>query len=120
MTLGQRNYYSLENAEQVVDDFLKNVRLRLQSKGDIPLKCGFMIENIQPSLNENFAPIINTRNRSTKLHKTKYCNDYLFYGLRENILKRVIVNDMSSSSWRFRRFIYLNFKVSDLENEIVR
>ena len=118
MTLGQRNYYSLENAERVVDDFLKIVRLRFQSKCDILLKCGFMW--FQPSLNENFVPLIHTRNRSTKLYKTKYCNDYLFYGLRESILKRVIINDMSSSSWRFRRFIYLNFKVSDLENEIVR
>ena len=57
----QRNYYNFENAVQVVDDFLKNVRSRFQPKGDVLLKFGFMIENIQPSVNENFTPIINTR-----------------------------------------------------------
>ena len=79
-----------------------------------------MIENIQPSVNENFTPIINTRYWSTEPYKTKYFNDYVFYGLREDILKRVIVNGISGSSWRFRRFIYLNLKVLDLESEIVK
>ena len=57
----QRNYYNFENAEQDVDNFLKNVRSRFQPKGDVLLKCGFMIENIEPSVNENFTPIINTK-----------------------------------------------------------
>ena len=96
----QRNYYNLENVEQVVDDFLKNIRSRFQPKGDILLKCGFMIENIQHSVNENFTPIIiDTRYWSTEPYKTKYCNcnGYVFYGLRENILKRVIRNGKSGS-----------------------
>ena len=98
----QPNYYNFESAKQVVDDFLKNVRSRFQPKGDVLLKCDFMIENIQPSVNENFAPIINTRYWS---YKTKCFNDSVFYSLREKILKRVIINGMSGSSWTFRRFI---------------
>ena len=101
----QPNYYNFESAKQVVDDFLKNVRSRFQPKGDVLLKCDFMIENIQPSVNENFAPIINTRYWSTEPYKTKCFNDSVFYSLRENILKRVIINGMSGSSWTFRRFI---------------
>ena len=101
----QHNYYNFENAEQVVGDFLKNVHSWFQPKGDVLLKCGFMIENIQQSVNGNFTPVINTRYWSTEPCKTKCFNNYVFYGLRENILKRVIVNGMSGSSWRFRRFI---------------
>ena len=51
-----------------------------------------MIENIQPSANEIFTPIIKTRDWSTEACKIKYFNDYVFYGLKENILKRVTVN----------------------------
>ena len=51
-----------------------------------------MIENIQQSANKIFIPIIKTRHWSTEPCKTKYFNEYVFYGLRENILKRVIVN----------------------------
>ena len=54
----QRNYYNLENVEQVVDDSLKNIRSRFQPKGDVLLKCGFMIENIQHSVNENFTQLL--------------------------------------------------------------
>ena len=41
------DYYNFEDAEQVVDDFLKNVHLKFKSRGDVLLKCGFLIENIQ-------------------------------------------------------------------------
>ena len=44
------DYYNFEDAEQVVDDFLKNVRLKFKPRGDALLKCGFLIENIQQPL----------------------------------------------------------------------
>ena len=61
-------------------------------------------------MQENLRPIVNTRYWTTEPFKTTNFNDYIFYSLRENILKRVIVNGMSGNSWRFRRFIYLNLK----------
>ena len=81
------------------------------TKGEMLLKYGFLIQNIQQSVQENLRPIVNTTYWTTKPFKTTYFNDYIFYSLRKNILKRVIVNGMSGSSWRFRRFIYLNLKV---------
>ena len=104
------DYYNFEDAEQVVDDFLRNVRWKFKPRGDLLLKCGFLIENIQQSLQENLVPIFNTRYWTTEPFKTRYFNDYVFYSLMENILKRLIVNGMWGSSWRFRRFIYLNLK----------
>ena len=115
-----RDYYNFENAEQVVGDFLRNVRSRFQPKGEVLIKCGFLIENIQPPVQENLRAIVNTRYWTAEPFKTRYFNNDIFYGLRENILKRVIVNGMSGSSWRFRRFIYLNLKSLNLESEIVR
>ena len=40
--------------------------------------------------------------------------------LRQNILSKVIVNDMSGSSWKFRRFVMIRLKVLDLDREIVK
>ena len=114
------DYYNFENAEQVAGDFSRNVRSRFQPKGEVLIKCGFSIENIQLSVQKNLRPTVNTRYWTTKHFKTRYFNDYIFCGLRENILKRVTVNGMGGSSWRFKRFIYLNLKSLNLENEIVR
>ena len=44
----------------------------------------------------------------------------MFYGLINDVLSKVIVNGMSGSSWRFRRFIMLNVKVLNLDREIVK
>ena len=115
-----RDYYNFEDAEQVVDDFLRNVRSRFRPKSEVFLKCGFLIENILQSVQENLRPIVNTRYWTTEAFKTTYFNDYIFYSLTENILKIVIVNGMSGSLWQFRRFIYLNLKTLNLESEIVR
>ena len=115
-----RDYYNFEDTQQVIDDFLRNVRPRFRPKGEVLLKSGFLIENIHQSVQENLRPIINTRDWTTEPFKTTYFNDYILYSLRENILKRVIVNGMLGSSWRFKRFIYLNLKTLNLESEVVR
>ena len=114
------DYYDFGNAQQVVDDFLRNVRSKFRPRSDVLLKRGFLIENIHPFLHENSISILNTRCWSTEPYQTKYFYDYIFYSLRENILKRVIVNEMSGSSWGFRRFVYLNLKTIDLETKILK
>ena len=46
-----RDYYNFEDAELVVDNFLRNVRSRFKPKGQALLK----------SVQENLRPIVNTR-----------------------------------------------------------
>ena len=113
------DYYNFEEEDQVVDDFLRNVRSRFKPKGKVLLMCWFLIENIQQPVQENLRSIVNTRYWTIEPFKTTYFNEYIFYSLRENILKRVTVNGMSGTSWRFRRFIYLNLKALNLERELV-
>ena len=74
-----------------------------------------MIENIQQSVFENLTPILNTRYWITDVYKATYFNDFLFHGLRQNILSKAIVNGMSGSSWKFRRFVMLSLKVLNLD-----
>ena len=113
-------YYNFENAQEVVDEFLKNVCSKYKPAGSVLIKCGFVIENIQQSVFKNLRPIINVRYWTTDAYRTSYFNDYVFYSLKQNILSKVIVNGMTGSSWCFRRFISINLKVLNLDREIVR
>ena len=79
-----------------------------------------MIENIQQSVFENLTPILNTRYWITDVYKATYFNDFLFHGLRQNILSKAIVNGMSGSSWKFRRFVMLSLKVLNIDRKIVK
>ena len=112
--------YDFENSEEVVDDFLKNVRSRFKPSGLKLIKCLFVIENIQQSAFENLRPILNTRYWTTDVYKATYFNDFVFYGLRQNILSKVIVNGMSGSSWKFRRFVMISLNVLNLDREIAK
>ena len=112
-------YYNFENSEEVVDDFLKNVRSRFKPSGLKLITCSFVIENKQHSAFENLKPILNTRYWTTDVYKATYFNDSAFYGMRQNILSKVIVNGMSGSSSKFRRFVMISLKVLNLDREIV-
>ena len=114
------DYYDFENSEEIFDDFLKNVRSQFKPFNLKLIKCSFVIEKIQESAFENLKPILNTRYWTTDVHKVTYFNDFAFYGLRQNILSKVIVNGMSGSSWKFRRFVMINLKVFYLDREIVK
>ena len=113
------DYYDFENSEEVADDFLKNVRSRFKPSGLKLIKCLFVIENIQQSAFENLRPILNTRYWTTDVYKATYFNDFVFFGLTQNILSKVIVHGMSGSSWKFRRFVMISLKVLNLDREIV-
>ena len=107
-------YDDFENSEVVVHDFLKNVCSRFKPSGLKLIKCSFVTENIQEFVFENLTPILNTMYSNTDVYKATYFNDFVFYGLRQNILSKVIVNGMSESSWKFRRLVMLSLKILNL------
>ena len=65
------------------------------------------------SLYPDLQPIINSRYWSTATYDSIYYNDFIFFGLKQDILNRVIINCMSGSSWHFKRFISLAVKILD-------
>ena len=105
--------YDFYNSEKLVDDFLLNVksRIRRSAESDLIIKCGFSLENVQPSPFENEVLIINSRYWSTEAYQTELFNDYIYFNLREGVLKRVINNGMTSSSWHFNQFLCVNVKI---------
>ena len=60
--------------------------------------------NRQPAPRDGFAEITDIRIWQTILYDDIYFNDFIKSNLANDILKRVIMNGMSGSSWRFKRF----------------
>ena len=105
---------------KLVNDFRNNVRSKFKPAGPVFIKYRFIIENIQQSVSENLRPILNTHYWSTDAYKTTYFKDYVFHSLKQNILSKVIENEISGSSWQFDRFVLINLTVLKLEEVIVR
>ena len=111
------DFYNFYNSEKCVDDFLKHVKCRFKSSNKKWFKCSFNIENTQNSIRSDLAPLLNTRYCTTETYNSTYFNDFILFGLRQNILKREIINNMSGSAWHFKRFTYLALKALDAEVE---
>ena len=77
------------------------------------IKADFAIENIQdaPSGVANIAYVKTLRYWPTNVYRAVYFNEFVANGIRNDILKRVINNRLTGSSWYFNRFSHLNIKV---------
>ena len=101
------NFYNFYNFDKCVDDFLKNAQYRFKSNQKNWFKCSFYIENKQNSFMNNWELLVNTQYWSTETYDGKYFDDFILFGLKQDIIKRVIVNNISGSAWYFKRFLYL-------------
>ena len=112
--------YDFFNSEEVVDDFLFNVKRVFKPSNSVLFKGDFSVENIQaaPLNSPDIAAIKSLRYWSTNVYKGVYFNDFIISEIRNDILKRVINNNLSGSSWHFNRFQYLNLKVVEEHQKI--
>ena len=61
-------------------------------------KCSFTIENTQNGSSADLQALTDIRYWTTETYDSIYFNDFILYSLKADILKRVIVNQMSGSS----------------------
>ena len=78
---------------------------------EVSIMCGFSIQNFQVAPNAVNVSMSNSRYWSTSVYRTVCFNDHAYFQLGRDIKKRVIVNGLSGSSWRFQKFNYMNLKV---------
>ena len=107
------NEYNFYNSQELVDEFLFNVKSRFKSQNKVFFKGDFSIENIQnaPLTLPTLVDITNTRYWSTNIYKGVYFNDFIISEIHSDILKRVIINNLTGSTWYFNRFKHLSIKV---------
>ena len=92
------SFYNFYDSQKCVDDFLRNVKYRFETNHKKWFKCSFNIENTQNSIRSDLEPLFNTRYWTIETYNSIYFNDFIFNALRQDILKRVIRNNMSDSS----------------------
>ena len=115
------SFYNFHNSESVVDEFLFNVKNRIQrSNAEFFIRSGFSLENVQSALDEYNEPLKNSRYWTTDPIQTKSFNDFVYFTIRDSILKRVINNGLSGSSWHFNRFLYINVKIIQVNDQLIR
>ena len=109
------------NSEKLGDEFLLSVKSKIfRSNTDFYIRCGFSLENVPAPLTDDDVPLTNSRYCSTELIQTKSFNDFVFFSLRESILKRIINNGLTGSSWFFKRFLYINVKTTKVSDQFIR
>ena len=113
--------YDFFDSVAVVDNFLAQVKNVMQRyDNDVLLRAGFSIENVQQALDNYSEPLVQTRYWSTEPIQTKSFNDFVLFKTRESILRRVINYRLSGSAWSFNKFNYLNVKILNVSNRLMR
>ena len=115
------SYYDFFDSEAIVDSFLQQVKDVMKCNDQrVLIRSGFSIENIQQPLDNYSEPLLQKRYWSTEPLQTNFLNDYILFKIRESILKRVIINRLSGSTWNFNKFNYLNVKILNASYQFMR
>ena len=113
--------YDFFDSVAVVENFLNVVKNKIpRYESSVLIRAGFSIENIQQALDNYTEPLTQSRYWSTEPIQTKSFNDFVYFKIRESILKRVINNRLSGSAWNFHKFNYINIKILKSTNQLMR
>ena len=95
-----KNFYDFFN-ERIVDDFLSSVYNKFNPDKDYKIQGYAEIINRQQG---EFIIAENTRVWLTNTYTAKYFNEYVRGSIKSDIVKRIIINGQTGSSWYFKRF----------------
>ena len=113
--------YDFFDSVAVVENFLNVVKDKMSRyDSSVLVRAGFSIENIQQALDDYTEPLTQSRYWSTEPIQTKSFNDFVYFKIRESILKRVINNRLSGSAWNFHKFNYINIKILKSTNQLMQ
>ena len=113
--------YDFFDSVAVVENFLNVVKNKIpRYESSVLIRAGFSIENIQQALDNYTEPLTQSRYWSTEPIQTKSFNEFVYFKIRESILKRVINNRLSRSAWNFHKFNYINVKILKTTNLLMR
>ena len=114
-------FYDFYNSESIVDEFLFNIKNKIQrSNVNFLIRSGFSLENIQSAVDDFNESLKNSRYWTTDPIQTKSFSDYVYFTIRKSILKRVINSGLTGSSWHFNRFLYINIKTIKVNYQLMR
>ena len=109
-----QDFYSFFNSEKLADDFLSVDELKYLLAENIEVQGTFSLRNYQPAESEYLVETINKRSWTIDVYDCMFFyNKYVKRGLKRDMLKRVIVNGLTGSGWRFKSFHHLAINVKN-------
>ena len=113
--------YDFFDSVAVVEYFLNSVKEKAPLyKSSVLIRAGFSIENIKQALNNYTEPLTQNRYWSTEPIVVRFFNDFVYFKIKESILKRVINNRLSGSAWNFHKFNYINVKILKTSHQLLK
>ena len=103
-----KNFYDFYSSD-IVDVFLDSVYQVFQPKSSM-----FKFQGYAEIVNQQRGETVVLENKRvwlTNVYQFKYFNEFVRGEIKDEIIKRVIVNGQSGSSWYFKRFNRLNIIV---------
>lgn len=110
-----KGFYDFHSSD-MVDVFLDMVHQAFSSQNHM-----YKFQGYFETINQQRGPEIvleDTRVWLTNVYRFKYFNDFVRGQIKDEIIKRVILNRQSGSSWFFKKFNRLNIIVVPLLNEL--
>ena len=93
----------------------ENVFIPQPNLSRVRFKCSFTIINDQPTPRVGFVEGTDSRVWQINVYEGVYFNEYVKANLAHDILKCVIINGMSGSSWRCKSFDVLPLTATSLK-----
>ena len=88
--------------EKIIDGFFNSVRNLILSGGkEFKMPGYFELRSYQRTVP---VELENARVWLTNVFVGRYCNEFIRNEMKKDILKRIIINESTESSWLFKRF----------------
>lgn len=115
-----QNHYDFYNAEKTIKDFIASVETKFVSKEKFKVQGSMELMNYQPA--EEIDQLVVLESRRTWLADVYVCfyfKTYVQTQISSSFMKRVIINGMTGSRWRFKRFESLSVIVTFVDTGFV-
>ena len=120
-TIDHAAYYNFENSDELVNNFMSVFEQKFVPRDGSKnlFKCSYTIVNSHPPPAQDAVEIEDSRTWTISAHQGVHFNEYVKFLLISDIKKGIIINGLTGSSWRFKRFDHLSLSVNNFDDQRV-
>ena len=114
------NSYNIFDAEKTVDDFIEVARENFVPNDNVEVKGSVYLLDYQPAQSSVIIELEDKKIWLTDVYRCDFFNQFVRQKIKENFMRRVIVNGLTGSSWRFKRFKSLTISTINKSRNLER